>query len=96
MLPDVTAVGQCRDPNPGLGPYTLETAIGGRYAEYYGGWVWKRCAIAMWFNVRVYWSIPFGFKFNWPPMPPRVAASSPRALACRLHVRPGPHNSADH
>ena len=52
---------------PGLGPYTLETAIGGRYAEYYGGWVWKRCAIAMWFNVRVYWSIPLGFKFNWPP-----------------------------
>eukprot|EP01044_Picomonas_judraskeda_P006049 COSAG03_NODE_592_length_6822_cov_29.000000_6_plen_54_part_01 len=53
--------------------------------------------MAMWFNVRVYWSIPFGFKFNWPPMQsPRVAASSPRALACHLHVRPGPHSSADH
>eukprot|EP01044_Picomonas_judraskeda_P015027 COSAG03_NODE_2467_length_2722_cov_15.633562_2_plen_209_part_00 len=64
----------------GLGPYTLETAIGGRYAEYYGGWVWKWCAIAMWFNVRVYWSIPFGFKFNWPPM-------QRHALPPVVHVR---------
>ena len=34
---------------PGLGPYTLETAVSGRYAEYYGGWVWERCAMALWF-----------------------------------------------
>ena len=26
----------------GLGYYTLETAVNGRYAEYYGGW--ERCA----------------------------------------------------
>ena len=42
---------QCGDPNrgvgtqtPGLGPHTLETAVSGRYAEYYGGGARERCA----------------------------------------------------
>ena len=32
----------------GLGPYTLETAVSDRYAEYYGGGARERCAMVLW------------------------------------------------